>query len=128
MRLPNVEDVTAILAITFGGMISTGLTAALLLWEVPAHRTPPAQGVPVVVAARDLKTRTVLTAADVKVVEWPGDAAPAGFATSVASVVGLEVRRSVARHEPIRPYEMAVRIGTLRVHVSEPGDRKQIRR
>ena len=42
---------------------------------------------PVVVAARDINVGATLSAEDVKITEWPGNALPTGFATSPDEVV-----------------------------------------
>jgi pilus assembly protein CpaB len=50
---------------------------------------------------------TSLVAEDVKVVEWPGTSAPAGFASSPAEVVGLGVTVPIVMNEPILPMKLA---------------------
>src|SRR5262245_21685042 len=99
------EDITSLLAITSGALVSVGLTAVLRLREPVAP--PIRQTVPVVVAARALDVGTTLTSTDVKVVEWPGAAAPAGFASSPSQVVGLGVQVPIAMNEPLLPAKLA---------------------
>jgi pilus assembly protein CpaB len=73
----------------------------------PASVTAVRETVPVVVAARDMDVGTTLSATDVKVVEWPGASAPAGFASSPAEVVGLGVTVPIVMNEPILPMKLA---------------------
>jgi pilus assembly protein CpaB len=63
----------------------------------------------VVVAARDLTLGTVLTAEDVKVVEWPSRAVPEGYSSSVEEVLGRGVITNVALNEPLISSKIAVK-------------------
>jgi pilus assembly protein CpaB len=96
------DDVTPIFAILSSALVSVGLTAAFLARGTEPTPVKAAETVPVVVAARDLEVGTLLTAADVKVVEWPGSAAPVEFASSRDQVVGLSLLAPVVMNEPIR--------------------------
>jgi pilus assembly protein CpaB len=94
-------------------LVSGTLAAFLAFTFLRAPSMPAAFGanesvaVPVVVAARDLTVGTTLAAEDVKVVSWPGNAQPAGFATSTDEVIGLGVLVPVAVNEPLLPQKMA---------------------
>jgi pilus assembly protein CpaB len=61
----------------------------------------------VVVAARDVNVGTVLTAEDVKPIDWPGAAAPEGYATSVDQVIGLGAIVPILANEAILPSKLA---------------------
>ena len=97
------DEATPILAILSSAIVSVGLTAAFLARAPEPTRVRAArETVPVVVAARDLEVGTVVAAADVKLVEWPGSAAPVEFASSREQVVGLSLLAPVVMNEPIR--------------------------
>lgn len=59
------------------------------------------------VASRDLAVGTVLTPADVKVVEWPGAILPAGYISSSELAVGRGLTRSVQANEPFLESKLA---------------------
>jgi len=63
----------------------------------------------VVVAARDLQLGTVLTAQDVKLVDWPGGNLPEGYSSSVEEVLGRGVITNVALNEPLISRKIAVK-------------------
>lgn len=63
----------------------------------------------VVVAARDLPLGRVLTAEDVKLVDWPGDAVPANHSTSVEEVLGRGIITPVTMNEPLLSGKMAIK-------------------
>ena len=63
----------------------------------------------VVVAARDLSLGTVLTAEDVKLVDWPGGVLPEGYSASVEEVLGRGVISNVALNEPLLSRKIAVK-------------------
>jgi pilus assembly protein CpaB len=95
--------------------IMSGSLAAFLAFTfirspaAPAAVTTVRETVPVVVAARDINVGATLSAEDVKITEWPGNALPTGFATSPDEVVGLGVRTPVAMNEPLLPQKLAGR-------------------
>lgn len=74
-----------------------------------AMAPPPATQV--VVAARDLPTGHLLGEDDVKLVNWPGDAAPAGYAQTIGEVVGRGVVAPVMTNEPLLEARLADRSG-----------------
>lgn len=63
----------------------------------------------VVVAARDLPIGTLLTAEDVKLVDWPGGAVPEGYSASVEEVLGRGVITDLVLNEPLISDKMAVK-------------------
>lgn len=71
--------------------------------------TASANTAEIVVAARDLPLGRVLTAEDVKVVGWPGDAVPENASTTVEEVLGRGVITPVTMNEPLLAGKMAVK-------------------
>lgn len=63
----------------------------------------------VVVAARELPLGTVLTVEDVKLIDWPGEAVPEGYSSSVEEVLGRGVITHVALNEPLISSKIAVK-------------------
>ena len=78
----------------------------------------------VVVASHELKVGTVLTANDVKTVEWPGGSMPAGYISTSAQAVGRGLIRPVQENEPFLESKLAPKGigGGLSVSI-EPGMR-----
>ncbi len=80
-------------------IISTGVFYGLFVTQVSGNVTSePAR--PVVVAALDLERGKVLTAGDVKVVNWSAEA-PKGSLSRLEQVHGLTLIAPVAAHEPL---------------------------
>ena len=92
----------------------SGLLAGWLALRL-LQRTPTGQvqtersSAEIVVAARDLPLGRVLTAQDVKVVGWPGDAIPENASTTVEEVLGRGVITPVTMNEPLLAGKMAVK-------------------
>lgn len=63
----------------------------------------------VVVAARDLPLGRVLTAEDVKLVDWPGNVVPENYSTSVEEVLGRGIITPVTMNEPLLSGKMALK-------------------
>lgn len=59
------------------------------------------------VAARDIPLGTVLRAEDVRLIDWSGEALPAGYANSAAAVIGRGVITPVATNEPLLTTKLA---------------------
>jgi pilus assembly protein CpaB len=62
----------------------------------------------VVVAATDLPLGHTLTATDIKLVDWPGEAIPEGYTASVEEVLGRGLIVPVAMNEPLLSAKIAV--------------------
>lgn len=60
-----------------------------------------------VVAARDLPLGTVLKTADLRLIDWPGGALPAGFAATPAEVLGRGLITPLALNEPVLKTKLA---------------------
>jgi pilus assembly protein CpaB len=71
--------------------------------------TSTQSSVEVVVASRDLPVGHILDVADIKVAQWPGDAIPEGYSSSVDEVLGRGLIQNVAMNEPLMPAKIAVK-------------------
>jgi pilus assembly protein CpaB len=94
-----------ILALAAGGIAAFLATRML--------RTPPqvveaaeASG-SVAVAARDMNVGTLLESNDVRLVDWPADAIPVGYSSSVADLVGRGLLVPVKANEPLLSSKLA---------------------
>lgn len=63
----------------------------------------------VAVASRDLPLGTVLSSADVKLVEWPGNSVPPGYTSSVQTLVGRGLITPVSSNEPLLDAKLATK-------------------
>lgn len=63
----------------------------------------------VAVAARDLPLGSVLRTEDIRLVSWPADALPLGYATSTAELVGRGLITPVRANEPLLSSKLADR-------------------
>jgi pilus assembly protein CpaB len=61
------------------------------------------------VAARDLPLGAMLASEDVRLVDWPGDVLPAGYAGTAAELVGRGVIAPVRANEPLLATKLADR-------------------
>lgn len=96
-----------VLTLALGSGVIAGFLALQYLRNQarPLAAAEPTQG-QVVVAVRDLAVGTVLTAEDVKLIDWPA-VAPAGFASSTSQVVGRGVITPVYMNEPLLATKLA---------------------
>jgi pilus assembly protein CpaB len=102
----NKRPLLLILALASGG------TAGLLAIRYLGQESGPAPVEAVaerqlVVAAADLPLGTVLNEQHVRLVKWWGDALPAGFASSVADVMGRGVITPLVANEPLLAAKLA---------------------
>ena len=65
----------------------------------------------VVVARRDLPVGQLIGEEDVRLVDWPGDAVPQGYARAVADVVGRGLMDDVRLNEPLLETKLGTRGG-----------------
>jgi pilus assembly protein CpaB len=98
--------------VVLGMALASGGGAAYLaagyLEPAPAAAArPEPRGDRVAVAARDLPAGSVLSSADVRLVAWPADALPAGYARTVAEVVGRGVVAPLRANEPLMAGKLA---------------------
>lgn len=63
----------------------------------------------VVVAVRDLPLGTLLRAEDVRTIDWPAHAVPAGYIAAVGEVVGRGLLTPVRENEPVLTTKLASR-------------------
>jgi pilus assembly protein CpaB len=80
--------------------------------QVTAVTAPAARKASVVLAARDLPVGHLVSAEDVRAVEWPADLVPAGYYSQAADVVGRGLISGVRANEPL-----------LAAKLAEPGSR-----
>ena len=95
------------LAVAAGGLAA--MMAARLL-EPPSARAAEAAPLatqPVAVAARDMNVGTLLSAEDVRLVDWPAELLPAGYSSSPADLVGRGLLTPVSLNEPLLPGKLA---------------------
>src|SRR5213595_2535503 len=96
----------------FLAMTSGGLAAYLTLRYLRDQKALIAaepKGASVIVAARDLSVGTIVGAADVRVVRWPGIATPPGYLETVEAVAGRGVITPVRANEPLLDGKLADR-------------------
>ena len=94
-------------------LVSGGLAGYLALRYLRQQASPLMASEPragqVALATRDLPVGTVLTPQDVKLVEWPGNAMPAGYVSSVDAAVGRGVIATVRANEPLLDGKLALK-------------------
>jgi len=96
--------------VLFLAMASGGLAAYLTLRYLRDQKALLAaepRGASVIVAARDLSVGTIVRAADVRAVRWPGNATPPGYFGTVEAVVGRGVITPVRANEPLLEGKLA---------------------
>src|SRR3989442_7737202 len=107
----------------FLAMTSGGLAAYLKLRYLRDQKALIAaepKGASVIVAARDLSVGTIVRAADVRVVRWPGIATRLGYLGPVEAVVGRGVITPVRANEPLLDGKLADRAAGGGLSVSIP--------
>lgn len=93
-----------LLAITAGGALAFGT------YNYMQQLPPPGESIPtqsVVVAATDLQIGAELRRDDLRVIQWPGNAAPQGTFSTVDELVGRGLVLPVIQNEPILPMKLA---------------------
>src|SRR2546425_2978778 len=121
--------------VLFLAMASGGLAAYLTLRYLRDQKALLAaepRGASVIVAARDLSVGTIVRAADVRAVRWPGNATPPGYFGTVEAVVGRGGITPGRAHQPLLEGKLADRgaggglavsipagVGAVRVKVGE---------
>jgi pilus assembly protein CpaB len=90
---------------------SGSLAAYLALAYIREHSTPLMAAEPkygqVALATHDLPVGAIVGPQDVKLVDWPANARPAGFGGSVDEVVGRGVITAVQQNEPLLATKLA---------------------
>ena len=96
-----------VLIVGFLIAVLAGLGTFILSSGSKTEAPPPVPTTPVLVASHDIPPRTALTAADVKVQQYPTDIAPASALTKPDDVIGKIVQVSISVGEPILPTKFA---------------------
>lgn len=105
-------------ALVLAGACAVGLYTYLDGLEATAVTVEP-DTVPVVVAAEDMTFGTRLTAAHLKVVEYPAAALPRGYYSDIDSVVDQSTRIFLLQGEPILPPKLSSVGGGLSLRIPE---------
>lgn len=93
-----------ILAITAGGALAFGTYNFMQQQPAEAASIPTR---PVVVAAADLQIGAELGRDDVRIIDWPANAAPQGAYASADEVIGRGLIMPVIQNEPFLPMKLA---------------------
>jgi pilus assembly protein CpaB len=93
-----------VLAITAGGALALGTYN--FMQRAPA-RTVTIPTRPVVVAASDLDVGAELTREEIRIIDWPANAVPAGAFSDPKDVIGRGIVLPVIQNEPILPMKLA---------------------
>ncbi|HSJ24324.1 MAG TPA: Flp pilus assembly protein CpaB [Longimicrobiales bacterium] len=99
--------------------VGTGSMAGYLALGQLQREAPPSVAalvntggkVRLAVAARDLPTGSLLAPEDVRLVDWPGEVLPLGYAGSVEELVGRGLLTDVRANEPLLSDRLASRDG-----------------
>lgn len=101
------------LILLFFAVLTGGAAAWLALNYLRAQAQPllnvPASPGRGVVAARDLPVGTLVTANDIRMVDWPGNAVPPGLLSTTEEVVGRGLIAPVRLNEPFLESKLAPR-------------------
>lgn len=100
--------VTLFLALA-AGVAAAWLSLSYLRRESRPILNPTSVVGKAVVAAKDLPVGAILTEQDVRVVDWPGDAVPAGLVSSPQDAVGRGLMTPLRLHEPLLEAKLAPR-------------------
>src|SRR5229473_2938553 len=93
-----------VLAVTAGGALAFGTYN--FMQRAPA-RTVTIPTRPVVVAASDLDVGAELTREEIRIIDWPANAVPAGAFSDPKDVIGRGIVLPVIENEPILPLKLA---------------------
>src|SRR5512141_3111687 len=96
--------IVLVLAVTVGGVLAFGTYN--YVQRAPA-RTVTIPTRPVIVAAADLDVGASLGKDDLRVIDWPANAVPAGAFSSLDEVMGRGLIYPVIQNEPILPNKLA---------------------
>jgi pilus assembly protein CpaB len=99
--------VVLLLAILSGSVAAVSALRYLEDRPTPLMASDVPEMEPVVVAAQDIPLGTKLTAEDLRVVSWPSEALPAGYASATSEVVGRSVVGDIHMNEPILALKLA---------------------
>jgi Flp pilus assembly protein CpaB len=88
-------------------LLAAGLLAGSAAFGLQVLAPPPAAGVPVLVAARDVPAGAVLADADVRLVQRPAGTVPSGALTGARQATGSTVSTGVGRGEVLTDARLA---------------------
>src|SRR5579872_7182253 len=94
-----------VLAVTVGGTLA--LATYNYVQRAPQTRTVTIPTKPVVVAASDLDVGADITKNDLRIIDWPANAVPAGAISNPDEIVGRGLIFPVIQNEPILPMKLA---------------------
>ncbi|HEY2153914.1 MAG TPA: Flp pilus assembly protein CpaB [Vicinamibacterales bacterium] len=97
--------VVLVLAVTVGGTLA--FATYNFVQRAPATRTVSIPTKPVVVAAADLDVGADLGRNDIRLIDWPANAVPAGAISNPDEVIGRGLILPVIQNEPILPMKLA---------------------
>ena len=98
-----------VLAVTAGGVFAFGTYN--YVQKIPAKTTQKMPTTPVVVAASDLDIGAEIQADDVRVIDWPQNAAPANAITKKEDVIGRGIIVPMIQNEPFLPMKLSSKDG-----------------
>ena len=98
-----------VLAVTAGGVFAFGTYN--YVQKMPAQKTEKMPTTPVVVAASDLDIGAEIQADDVRVIDWPQNAAPANAITKKEDVIGRGIIVPMIQNEPFLPMKLSSKDG-----------------
>ncbi|HKB10628.1 MAG TPA: Flp pilus assembly protein CpaB [Vicinamibacterales bacterium] len=93
-----------VLAITAGGALALG---TYNYTQKAPTRTVSIPTKPVVVAAADLDVGATLTRDDIRIIDWPANAVPAGAMSDPKDAIGRGLILPVIQNEPLLPNKLA---------------------
>jgi pilus assembly protein CpaB len=99
--------VVLVLAVTVGGTLA--FATYNYVQRAPATRTVSIPTKPVVVAAADLDVGADLGRNDIRLIDWPANAVPAGAISNPDEVIGRGLILPVIQNEPILPMKLAAK-------------------
>jgi pilus assembly protein CpaB len=94
-----------VLAIAAGGALAVGTYN--YVQQMPAAHAAAIPTRPVVVAAADLQIGAELRREDLRIIDWPANAAPQGAFTTMDDVIGRGLVMPVIENEPVMPMKLA---------------------
>jgi pilus assembly protein CpaB len=101
--------IALVLAIACGGLAGFSALELMRAKPLPLAAEPRPTMQQVVVAARPLPIGSIVGENDVKLVSWPGDALPSGYASAKSDVIGRGTIASLETNEPLLSSRLADR-------------------
>lgn len=100
-----------VMLLAIGCGLVAGYSALQLLQRQPAplQAAEPSTATQAVIARRDLPVGHLVGEEDVRLIDWPGEALPEGYARSVAEVIGRGLIQAVRLNEPLLESKLAGR-------------------